>query len=327
MLRIPPSPPQILPHPEKEHRPLWSVMIPVYNCSEYLAEAIESVLSQSIPTAEMQIEVVDDASTDADIESIVCSIGKGRVSYYRQPQNVGSLRNFETCINRAKGKLIHILHGDDKVISGYYKTIQNLFDSFPEAGAAFCRYQTIDEAGNVIKNDFPLQMPHNGLLSEWLLRISKRNYIQYAAITVKREVYERLGSFYGLTYGEDWEMWVRIAKYYPVAYTPSILAEYRKHTSSISGNKIVTGDYLKDFECVFQLIQSHLPAESREVVLRAARRYYALYGISIANLLWTKYHNRRYVVTNLKEALKMCSDALICYRSAKLVLKMLLNKT
>ena len=59
--------------------------------------------------------VLCDGSTDLDVEALVMSLGKGRVKYYRQPQNVGSLRNFETCINRANGHLVHLLHGDDRV--------------------------------------------------------------------------------------------------------------------------------------------------------------------------------------------------------------------
>jgi hypothetical protein len=48
-------------------------------------------------------------------EELVKKVGKGRVSYFRQKQNVGSLRNFETCINRSRGKYIHLLHGDDEL--------------------------------------------------------------------------------------------------------------------------------------------------------------------------------------------------------------------
>src|SRR5215218_3673985 len=122
------------------HRPQWSVMIPVYNCAVFLPQTLESVLQQDPGTDRMQIEVVDDASTDADVEAIVAQVGNGRISYFRQPQNVGSLKNFETCLNRAQGLYIHLLHGDDKVRHGYYKKIGQLFDQFPESGAAYCRY-------------------------------------------------------------------------------------------------------------------------------------------------------------------------------------------
>ena len=96
-------PPKIAPLPDQAKRPVWSVMIPTYNCSRFLKETIESVLDQDFGKDLMQIEVIDDCSTDEDVEAIVNQIGAGRISFYRQPENVGSLRNFETCINRAQG--------------------------------------------------------------------------------------------------------------------------------------------------------------------------------------------------------------------------------
>ena len=67
--RIPDKPPKIEALPENEKRPLWSVMIPTYNCTQYLRHTLESVLAQALPQDEMQIEVVDDFSTDADVEA------------------------------------------------------------------------------------------------------------------------------------------------------------------------------------------------------------------------------------------------------------------
>src|SRR5689334_2129176 len=140
MERVPVTPPLIAPLATNIKRPLWSVMIPAYNCSTYLVDAIKSVLQQDPGSDLMQIEVVDDYSTDANVEQIVKEIGKGRVSYFRQKQNVGSLRNFETCINRAKGKYIHLLHGDDFVKPGFYKNLTSLTEMFPEVGAVCCSW-------------------------------------------------------------------------------------------------------------------------------------------------------------------------------------------
>src|SRR5690606_9996471 len=130
-----------------------------------------------------------------DVEKIVREIGKGRISYYRQAQNVGSLRNFETCINRARGHLVHLLHGDDRVKIGYYKSIQRLFEAHPEAGAAFCRYHHIDEKNDILNPRITNHVVKNGLFENFLLHIGERQHVQYATITVKREVYEQLGSF------------------------------------------------------------------------------------------------------------------------------------
>lgn len=74
--RIPQKPPEISVLPQHVSRPLWSVMIPVYNCSKYLAENIRSVLAQDPGPELMQIEIVDDFSTDADVESWFWKLGK-----------------------------------------------------------------------------------------------------------------------------------------------------------------------------------------------------------------------------------------------------------
>ena len=64
-------PPVIQTLPDGTERPLWSVMIPVYNCSSYLPSTLQSVLEQDPGREVMQIEVVDDASSDADVSALV----------------------------------------------------------------------------------------------------------------------------------------------------------------------------------------------------------------------------------------------------------------
>ncbi|HZG65515.1 MAG TPA: glycosyltransferase, partial [Herpetosiphonaceae bacterium] len=59
-------------------RPLWSVMIPTYNCARYLRGTLESVLAQDPGPDHMQIEVVDDGSQD-DPAAVVAEVGRGRV--------------------------------------------------------------------------------------------------------------------------------------------------------------------------------------------------------------------------------------------------------
>ncbi len=325
MNRIPASPPYIAPRLNNNSPPLWSVMIPVYNCSKYLPDALESVLINNVPEEEMQIEVVDDASTDADVKAIVEQIGKGRIKYFRQTENGGSLRNFETCINRSRGNLIHLLHGDDRVKKGYYEKIGTLFQKYPEAGAAFCRFGYIDGKGKWLYNQ-PVEINHDGIVPDWIMRIGKRSRIQYVAITVRREVYEKLGSFYGLTYGEDWEMWVRIACNYQTVYSPEIYAEYRKHLDSITGQKFLTGEYLQDLVHAMKLIQPHLPLELKKPILKKAKRYYAYYGMRKANDLWHISRDESNVKASIKQALKVHRDLFMHWEIFKLNTKMILRK-
>src|SRR4028119_1785319 len=131
---------RISPVPEGESRPLWSVMIPTYNCAKYLRETLASVLAQDPGSEVMQIAVVDDDSTQDDPAAVVEELGRGRVEFYRQPHNVGLVKNFQTTLELSRGKLIHQLHGDDLVQIGFYQKLQRAFIENPEIGAAFCRH-------------------------------------------------------------------------------------------------------------------------------------------------------------------------------------------
>lgn len=193
--RIPVKPPIILPLKITENeRPLLSVMVPAYNCLAYLADTIKSVLAQDWGEEKMQIEVVDDCSTDGDVAALVKAIGNGRVKYYRQEINCGSLRNFETCINRANGHWVHLLHGDDCVKPGFYNEIKSLFLTYNQAGAVFTNNNYIDEAGNVFSVRAEL-LNKPGIINNFLLKIAQWPRLEPAAIVVKRAVYEQLGIF------------------------------------------------------------------------------------------------------------------------------------
>lgn len=324
MNRILLSPPIIQPVSQPGHRPKWSVMVPAYNCAGFLRSTLESILLQDMGEAEMQIEVVDDASTDADVALLVQEIGKGRIKYFRQPQNVGSLRNFETCLNRARGHLIHLLHGDDQVRPGYYKKMQELLESYPEAAAAFCRFHYIDDKGEPLYNH-NAEAETDGILDNWLVRLGQRQRIQYCAITVKREVYEKLGGFYGVTYGEDWEMWMRIARHYAMAYTPEVLAEYRIHAQSITGQAFTSAKNLKDLQWVINVSQQHLPETERQEVRNTAMKFYAHYALRVANRLWHSSYNRHGALAQIKEALRMHQDPLLYWKILKLYTKIIIN--
>lgn len=320
MERIPDKPPVIPPLPPGTERPLWSVMIPAYNCSVYLIKTIESVLQQDMGPDKMQIEVIDDCSTDADVEQLVIETGKGRVGYYRQPQNVGSLRNFETCLNRARGYYIHLLHGDDRVKDGYYKQITALFKRFPEAGAAYSAWDYIDTKGAILRHS-RIEAGAPCILDNWLFKLAEHQRLQYVTISVKREVYEKLGGFYGVTYGEDWEMWARIAKHYPTAYTPEILAEYREHPTSISSQSFLSGKNIRDTVQVIDTISSYLPEEEQQRVKRLARKYYVHWAFDYTAEQWYNLRNKRAIYNQMREILKVYFDRSILVKMAKLIVQ------
>ncbi|HVY75008.1 MAG TPA: glycosyltransferase [Puia sp.] len=305
-------------------RPLWSVMIPSYNCSQYLIGTLRSVLQQDPGEELMQIEVVDDCSTDTDVEALVAYIGRGRVKYFRQSENVGSLRNFETCLNRATGHYIHLLHGDDMARPGFYDEIAQLFTSFPEAGAAFTGYTYINELNTELSANRKL-LSEPGILKNWLMEIGHTQHVQPPAMVVKRSVYEKLGGFYAVHYGEDWEMWVRIAANYPVAHSPKRLAYYRVHENNITSRYFLTGQSVKDAMTVINIIQQYLPASERRRMHRIARRGFARYFAGMSDKIYHEYGQPYTALQQAHRVLKMYANPRTLYYFVKIYIKVLIG--
>jgi glycosyltransferase involved in cell wall biosynthesis len=307
------------PIPQGVSRPLWSVMIPTYNCAEYLRETLASVLAQDPGVEVMQIEVVDDRSTQDDPAAVVEELGRGRVGFYQQTQNVGHVKNFQACLERSRGHLIHLLHGDDCVCPGFYHKLQQAFDQKPEIGAAFCRQILMDEQGHW-QNLTWLEQPESGVLSNWLERIAVEQRIQTPSIVVRREVYEKLGGFDSrLSWSEDWEMWVRIAANYPIWYEVEPLALYRMHSNSSSGRHMRTGENMRDVRRAIEIFQSYLPQINARQLVNQARENWALEAIGYAAPEMLAKGDLTAAIIQMQEALK-CSRSLKVLRGSPVLL-------
>ena len=203
--------PRISPLAEQGRRPVWSVMIPVYNRVKYLRQALESVLSQGYCQDEMQIEVVDDCSENSEAEAIVNEIGCDRISFYRQRHRVGFVSNWNTCIERARGQLVHILHDDDFVATGYYEEVNALRDKYPDLGLYGTRSFIVDEE-SVVTGVYPEAHLIWSLPNRSAMPFFYENPIRFPGVTVRRTSYETLGGFRpDLGFVADWEMWARIS--------------------------------------------------------------------------------------------------------------------
>ncbi|MFC2054870.1 glycosyltransferase family 2 protein [Chloroflexota bacterium] len=294
--------PDIAPVPTGTPRPLWSVMIPTYNCADFLRLTLKSVLIQDPGPELMQIEVVDDVSTRDDPEAVVKEMGQGRIKFFRQKNNVGATANFNTCVRRSKGRFIHILHGDDLVKEGFYKRIGAPLLENPEIGAAFCRQVFIDEHGKTLET-IDLEQPDSGILPDFLPRISMTNCVQPPSIVIRRSVYENLGGYdLRLFHTADWEMWVRITSNFPIWYETEAMALYRRHTTSDSAQLFLTGRNMQDRRRCIQIFGNHLPPNLKEEYCRAGLENSALYAIETFYNIWRTGY-RRQAFTQLKESL------------------------
>src|SRR5512138_2193028 len=101
--------PPAVPRDDRARRPLVSVIVPSYNGAKFLPESLDSILAQTYPNIE--IIVLDDASTD-DTPAVAARYA-GRITYVRQPANLGQFDNVNDGIARGAGDLVAVYHADD----------------------------------------------------------------------------------------------------------------------------------------------------------------------------------------------------------------------
>jgi glycosyltransferase involved in cell wall biosynthesis len=240
------SVPQIAPVPAGVERPLWSVMIPTFNCAKYLRETLESVLSQDPGPERMQIEVVDDCSDKDDPETVVRETGRGRVTFHRKPMNEGAVWNFNTCIERSRGHLIHVLNGDDLVEPGFYREFSAAFEASAECAAVFCRAFDIDGSRDLVGlSEFCQNLKEGSNDARELLM---GNLIRSPAAVVRRSFYERYGGFdTSLVYTHDWDVWVRATVNSRARMLNRPLASYRTFDGNFSSRVRRSAEQFRDF--------------------------------------------------------------------------------
>jgi glycosyltransferase involved in cell wall biosynthesis len=277
-------------------------MIPTYNCASFLRHTLESVLVQDPGPARMQVEVVDDGSSD-DPRAVVDEVGRGRVEFHQQDRNVGHIRNFTTCIERARGELVHLLHGDDVVLPGFYAALDSGFTS-PRVGAAFCRWKLIDEEGRTTWVASAAQ-DVAGPLSDAVVHLAEEQRIVTPSIVVRRSVYEELGGFDDrLVCSEDWEMWVRIAARFDVWYEPETLAAYRIRAESNTGRNERGAKELHYTALAIELFREQLPPDRARSIVRRARGAYAATALRTAKT-YAAAHERSAARAHLLLAMRL----------------------
>jgi glycosyltransferase involved in cell wall biosynthesis len=219
--------------------PLISVKIPTYNCAEFLIQTINSILNQrDFDLDLLEIEVVDDCSTKDYPEVVVTEYGNGRIKFYRQPENVGAVRNFNTCIQRSSCKYVHILHGDDMVCPSFYKTILEDIDNFE---VVMCRSFVIDE--NSMIQDISPQLDEIKTAKD----LYYTNPIRTPGVFAELSVYQKIGLFdESLVHVADWDMWVRMVENCTVKFISNPNNLYRMFSNSDTSRLVRTGANIED---------------------------------------------------------------------------------
>jgi glycosyltransferase involved in cell wall biosynthesis len=187
--------------------PLISIIIPTYNRSSLVLEAVDSVFKQTFP--DFELIVVDDGSNDGTGKALASY--KDRFIYRRQNnQGVSAARNHG--LRQACGQWIAFLDSDDLWLPKKLETQMQFFSQNPEA--LICQTEEIWIRNGRRVNPQKKHQKWSGPIFAPSLRLC---IVSPSAVMIKKDLFEQVGFFdEGLPACEDYDLWLRISAQYPI---------------------------------------------------------------------------------------------------------------
>ena len=204
------------------NQPLVTIVTPTYNMARFLPETIESVLSQDYPN--IQYIVMDAASKDGTVE-ILERYGS-RLEWVSE-RDEGQSDAVNKGFLRARGEIFTFLNADDVYYPGAVRAAVDAFTRRPEAGVVYGNAWYTREDGSRMSR-YPVQAFDYDLLGHLC-------YICQPASFLRSEVWAAVGGLdKSLHLTLDYDLWLRIAKRWPLVHIDVDLATCRMYLENKS---------------------------------------------------------------------------------------------
>ena len=218
-----------------ENNLVISIITPSYNQGRFLAETIESVLSQG-GDFYLDYIIVDGGSTDDSVEIIkryerLLNEGARQVNcrgiHYRwvSEKDKGQTDAIMKGFRMAEGEILAWLNSDDTYLPDALRKVVKVFSGEPEVSVIYGRTYYTDTTGEILGN-YPTE-PFN------YKRLAMFNVVCQPSAFFRKSALESTGGLdLSLRYVMDYDLWIRIARQFELRYLPEFLSTYRLHEES-----------------------------------------------------------------------------------------------
>ncbi|MBG6070810.1 MULTISPECIES: glycosyltransferase [unclassified Polaromonas] len=223
-------------------RELVTIIIPSYNHSEFVKEAVLSALNQDY--GNIELIVIDDGSSDGS-RGILQDLSKKYGFLYVEQNNQGVAKTINNGIRKANGAYLSILASDDYFYTNKISLLMNQFAIFDKDTAAiFGDAVLVDKSGNSIEKEYQGRRSAN-FLDLYLspkrkkLLLEKKyadykmliegNFIPAMSVLIKMQKIKEVGLFPDVYAIEDYPMWLEFSKRFKIRFVDLPVAVYRQH--------------------------------------------------------------------------------------------------
>lgn len=273
-----------------------SVIIPVYNTSAFVAEAIASVLIQD---EVVECIIIDDGSTDESLKIIQEFAEKdNRVIILHHPnrKNLGPGPSRNLGLKAATAEYIAFLDADDYWVENRFAVTKSLFANHPDADGVYEARATKDWNGDVDSPDLSMlrTIPKPDEVFYHFSPFGKDGFFSLIGLTVKRSVIDKIGYFSStlwLTQDTEWitKLCLKCRLYGGVINVPIAIRRFHRDNSSRDIERLKSSRVSLCFSLLEWTFKEKLKAEIKEIISNVLLKYhYELNNLSDKNTLAKK---------------------------------------
>lgn len=242
--------------------PRVSILMPVYNNGDYVAEAIESMLGQTF--GDFELIVLDDCSTDHSRE-VIEDFSDKRIIYHRNEKNLGLANNLNVGLDMARGELIARMDGDDISLPDRLQVQVDFLDKNPDIDLCSCGLEKFGQETDVwIRESDPEQVKITMMFYSPVLHATS---VWRRASFEKHDLRYRQEAFPA----EDYDLWARAVFHCRLTNIPDVLYRYRIHGIQVTK----TDDRVsqRDRQIRLDYLRKALPNLAEEEIVEFIERF------------------------------------------------------
>lgn len=249
-----------------------SVFTTTYNHGPFIAEAMESVVSQQAGFAFEHI-VGEDCSTDGTRDTVAAYQQRypGIVRAILREQNVGQRRNFVECLQACRGDYVAILEGDDYWIAPHKLQRQaDFLDAHPEL--VICFHAVARQVGDQVVEPTPQQVTQRRprYTVDDLLQ---GNFIATCTVMFRNRLFSSFPDWYATIPAGDWPLHILNAMYGDIGYLPEVMAVHRTHEGGVWSHRGVAERRLQIL-AMLRVFRDNLPPQYRGQLEQSIARWH-----------------------------------------------------
>lgn len=215
----------------------FSITIPAYK-SQYLKEAIESVIQQSY--SDWELIIVDDCSPENLLVLVQPYLSDTRIRYYRNEQNYGAINvvdNWNRCLSYCMADYVICMGDDDRLLPNCLEEYKAIIKKYPNLNVYHTRTEIIDNNGNLISLQEPRPEWESALSLTWS-RWAYRNKQYIGDFCYSVSFLNASGGYYKLplAWGTDDITATLAAKEKGIANTQAYGFQYRENSLTITSS-------------------------------------------------------------------------------------------